>query len=261
MTYIEYYTLCILFFLIAERIRPERLQLISRKQYLSDMMYLIYNGHFAGYFISIFTVYFITNMNTIGLDLTMFNLSTLSESSIVIQLFVGFLVKDFLSWVVHNLLHRISFLWNFHKVHHSAEEMDFMVVMRFHWMEIIIYKSLLYVPLSLIGISQDAMLFVIFFDVFWGFFNHSNLKINLGPLKYLLNSPQMHIWHHEYTKNRMNLNFGITLSLWDWLFGTVYWPKGNPKRLGFEKIEKYPQNIVTQQLYPFIKFNKLDKTF
>ena len=261
MTYIEYYTCCILFFLIAERIKPERYQFLSRKQYLSDFIYIIYNGHFAGYFISILTISFLNETKKIGIDFTIFEVSLLSKSSIILQALIGFLVKDFFSWLVHNMLHRVSFLWNFHKVHHSAEEMDFMVVMRFHWMEIIIYKSFLFIPLSLIGISQEAMLYIIFLDVFWGFFNHSNINVDLGPLKYIFNSPKMHIWHHEYTKDRMNLNFGITLSAWDWLFGTVYWPEGKPEKLGFERIANYPKNFFTQQLYPFIRLKKLDKSF
>lgn len=60
-------------------------------------------------------------------------------------------VSDFVQWNTHRLLHRVPMLWNFHKVHHSVKEMGFAAHLRYHWMEPVVYKSLLYIPIAIIG--------------------------------------------------------------------------------------------------------------
>lgn len=57
-----------------------------------------------------------------------------------------FIVADFIQWNVHRTLHRVPALWEFHKVHHSVEQMGFAAHLRFHWMETILYKSAQYIP-------------------------------------------------------------------------------------------------------------------
>ena len=76
----------------------------------------------------------------------------------------------------------------------------------------------------------------------------------LGPfMKYIFNSPEMHIWHHSYelpADRQRGINFGISLSLWDWLFGTAYIPHdGRDIRLGFPGVEEFPEGFVGQELH------------
>lgn len=54
-------------------------------------------------------------------------------------------------------------------------------------------------------------------------------------------------------------NFGIVLSVWDWLFGTVYWPddEEQPQRLGFQGMENYLRNVVGRLFYPFYRWPPL----
>ncbi|MDP5099872.1 MAG: sterol desaturase family protein, partial [Nonlabens sp.] len=58
------------------------------------------------------------------------------------QLFIMFVIADFIQWNIHRLLHRVPFLWEFHKVHHSVKEMGFAAHFRFHFMETVLYKAL-----------------------------------------------------------------------------------------------------------------------
>ena len=68
--------------------------------------------------------------------------------------FAAFLVlADFLQWCIHNLLHRVPWLWTFHKVHHSIDTMDWLGNWRFHWMEIVVYKALQWLPLAWLDAS------------------------------------------------------------------------------------------------------------
>ena len=171
------------------------------------------------------------------------------------QLLTLFVLRDFIQWNVHRLLHRVPFLWQFHKVHHSVEQMGFAAHLRFHWMETVVYRTLEYLPLALIGFGIDDFFIVHLFTLAVGHFNHSNIRVPLGPLKYVFNNPQMHIWHHarELPQGHpWGVNFGLTLSLWDYLFGTAVIPhNGRDIPLGFSDLEEFPKTFWGQITYGF----------
>lgn len=173
------------------------------------------------------------------------------------QLLVLFLVRDFIQFNVHRLLHRVPFLWEFHKVHHSVKQMGFAAHLRYHWLETVTYRTLEYIPLGMLGFSIQDFFIVHIFALAVGHFNHSNFRLPLGPLKYILNNPQMHIWHHVKKLPKefwYGCNYGLTLSLWDYLFKTAYIPKsGQDITLGFHKDKKFPKTFLAQVLYPFVK--------
>ncbi|MEO1086469.1 MAG: sterol desaturase family protein, partial [Acidobacteriota bacterium] len=167
-----------------------------------------------------------------------------------LQLFALFVVRDFVQWNTHRLLHRVPFLWNFHKVHHSVEQMGFAAHLRYHWMENVVYRSVEYIPLAMIGFGIDDFFIVHIFTLAVGHFNHSNIRVPLGPLRYLFNNPQMHIWHHAKSLPEgrpYGMNFGLTLSVWDYLFGTACIPSdGRDIELGFEGDDDFPDTFLGQ---------------
>lgn len=171
------------------------------------------------------------------------------------QWLVLFVVRDFIQWNVHRLLHRVNGLWEVHKIHHSVQEMGFAAHLRYHWGETIVYRTIEFLPLSMIGFGLDDFFVVHIFTLAIGHLNHSNVYLPLGPLKYVLNNPQMHIWHHAKQLPegyKYGANFGLTLSIWDYLFGYAYVPhSGRDIALGFEDVEHFPDNFVAQSLYPF----------
>ena len=170
------------------------------------------------------------------------------------QLLTLFLVRDFVQWNTHRLLHRVPRLWEFHKVHHSVQQMGFAAHLRYHFMETIVYRTIEYLPLAMIGFGIQDFIMVHLFALTIGHLNHANFYLPLGPLKYIFNSPQMHIWHHakELPKNTYGVNYGITLSIWDYLFGSVYMPHdGRDIALGFTDVEQYPDDFFGQLKAPF----------
>jgi sterol desaturase/sphingolipid hydroxylase (fatty acid hydroxylase superfamily) len=171
-----------------------------------------------------------------------------------VQLLILFVVRDFIQWNVHRLLHRVPALWEFHKVHHSVRQMGFAAHLRYHFMETVVYRTIEYVPLAMIGFGIQDFILVHLFTIVVGHFNHANVYLPLGPLKYVFNSPQMHIWHHarHLPDGRRAVNFGLTLSVWDYLFGTACVPaNGCHVDLGFEAIEAYPRSFWGQLRQPF----------
>ena len=88
-------------------------------------------------------------------------------------------------------------------------------------------------------------------------FIHSNININLGFLKYLINGPEMHRWHHSISKGR-NRNFATKLAIWDWLFNTAYAPI-NQKAMIYGLKTNYPSNYFNQLAFAFRKFSSKSK--
>jgi sterol desaturase/sphingolipid hydroxylase (fatty acid hydroxylase superfamily) len=193
-----------------------------------------------------------------GISISSFQLLEINKLSFVARILIFFIVVDFTQWWTHRLLHRFEFLWNFHKVHHSVKQMGFAAHLRYHWMEPVVYNSIRYIPLAIIGgFSVQDVAFVHFFTIIIGHLNHANINWDYGFLKYLLNNPKMHIWHHAKElpeDKKYGVNFGLTLSIWDYLFKTNYIPhSGRDLELGFEGDKNFPKNFLQQEIYPLGK--------
>jgi sterol desaturase/sphingolipid hydroxylase (fatty acid hydroxylase superfamily) len=238
-------------------------QAMFRKDFWLDTFYMFFNFFLLNLIILIAlsnTVSQLFNdvLGIIGLSVSSFQLFDVDNLPLGLGLFIFFLISDFVQWNTHRLLHRSNFLWNFHKVHHSVKEMGFAAHLRYHSMEPIVYKLLLYIPIAIIGgfDAQDVAI-VHFFAIVVGHLNHANLGWDYGFLKYIFNNPKMHIWHHakKLPKHvRYGANFGLTLSLWDYIFKTDYIPhSGRDIELGFEGDEHFPKDFIGQELYPLNK--------
>ena len=249
-----------LFCWVLERMVPwRRDQKALRRGFWQDLFWLVFNGHYAGVLVAIVAARLFQGVGRLtGLSLfsPLESIRLLADVPVWVQVVAFLVLKDLFEWCVHNLLHRVPALWEFHKLHHSIVDMDWIGNMRFHWMEIVVYKSLTYLPLVLLGISGQVILWVAVFSTLIGHLNHANLRISWGPLRYVLNSPRMHVWHHDEVMHRTSgQNFGIIFSTWDWLFGTVYWPvdEEQPDRLGFRGIGAFPDGLAGRLVFPFWK--------
>ncbi len=188
-------------------------------------------------------------------SLALFNAAALPWAAQLVLLFV---ILDAVQWGVHVLLHRLPVLWTFHKVHHSVEQMGFAAHLRFHWMENILYTPVKYLTVALIGGFSIRDAFIVYYiATAIGHINHANLNISYGPFKYILNNPVMHIWHHALhipKPHRYGVNFGISLSIWDYLFRTAAIPgDGRDIALGFPKMDRFPKTLPGQMIYPWIR--------
>jgi sterol desaturase/sphingolipid hydroxylase (fatty acid hydroxylase superfamily) len=236
-------------------------QAILRKDFWLDLFYLFFNFFLLNLFILIALSNVTENifndfLGVFNLQLASIQLFSVATLPKVISLLIFFIIADFVQWNTHRLLHRIPLLWNIHKTHHSVKEMGFAAHFRYNWMEPIVYKSLLYIPIALIGgFSLEDVFIVHFISIAIGHLNHANLGWDYGFLKYIFNNPKMHIWHHsKEMPNKNGVNFGISLSVWDYIFKTDYIPKnGRDIEIGFANDEKFPKNFIQQELYPFTK--------
>ena len=106
------------------------------------------------------------------------------------------------------------------------------------------------------GFEPEQAYIVHFIAIGIGHLNHSNIKITYGPFKYILNNPVMHLYHHAYTlpEGSKGVNYGISLSIWDYLFKTNYIPdeEGNIE-LGYEGDVEMPSSFIGQLFHGFGK--------
>lgn len=235
-------------------------QKVFRKDFWLDTFYMFFNFFLLNLIVLIFLsnateALFHDALAIIGFDILDFNAIDLNMLPFGLGLLIFFLVTDFVQWNTHRLLHRVPFLWNFHKLHHSVKEMGFAAHLRYHWMEPVVYKSILYIPLAIIGgFNIESVALVHFSALTIGHLNHANLGWDYGILKYIFNNPKMHIWHHAKSlpKNtKYGVNYGISLSVWDYLFNTNFVPhNGRDIELGFNGDENFPSGFVQQELYP-----------
>lgn len=233
-------------------------QAIFRKDFWFDLFYLFFNFFLLNLILLIalsnVTEQFLTDaVHTLGFELSSIQLFSISNLPKPLALLTFFLISDFIQWNVHRLLHTVPFLWKIHKTHHSVKEMAFAAHFRYNWMEPIVYKSILYIPIILIGgVNLSDVFIVHFISIAIGHLNHANLGWDYGFLKYFFNNPKMHIWHHsKKLPNRYGVNFGISLSLWDYLFRTNYIPtNGRDIELGFSDEQQFPKDFIKQEMYP-----------
>ena len=309
--YFYWLILVSLFFFALEILKPWRKdQPKFRKDFWLDVFYMFFNFFLFSLIIYNAASDVVVNFfnwhvdNIFGINLK--ELNPMYSWPMWSVLIVGFIVRDFVQWWTHRLLHRVDFLWKFHKVHHSVEQMGFAAHLRYHWMETIVYRTIEYIPLALLGIGLYDFFIIHIFTLVIGHYNHSNITVDgkvtggimgafmgvligfgffdiaiipegiliyslliilsctvlgallLGPvMKYIFNSPEMHIWHHAYNlpeDRRYGVNFGLSLAIWDYLFGTAHIPhNGRDIRLGFPGIESFPDKFTTQVTYGIIK--------
>jgi len=220
--------------LLAERARPARAtQPLFRSRLAVDLAFLVFNAHFLGVLLAMAGARILSVMEALFGQLGAGQQPGLAAGwPRWLQLVVVVVLFDLIQWSIHRLLHRVPLLWRVHATHHSVAdgEMDWLVSFRFHFLEGALYKAVQYLPFALFGFDAQVLLWHALIGTAMGHFNHANLDVDLGPLRYILSSPRMHLWHHAALGPTRN--FGIIFSAWDWLFGTAYMPGHPPSRIG-----------------------------
>jgi sterol desaturase/sphingolipid hydroxylase (fatty acid hydroxylase superfamily) len=172
------------------------------------------------------------------------------EEHLALSLLYGlgvFLLQDFIHYWAHRAYHT-RYLWAFHKVHHSATVLVPVTASRVHFLEKVVERLI-----DLVFVSAFAGLFwyacggeisrytlfgvtymVFILNALAANLRHSHVWLSFGPrVEHVLNSPAQHQIHHSDAPRHFNKNFGINLSLWDWMFGTLYVTQAQPEPIRF----------------------------
>jgi sterol desaturase/sphingolipid hydroxylase (fatty acid hydroxylase superfamily) len=151
---------------------------------------------------------------------------------------------------IHRLQHTVPWLWRFHAVHHSAEELDWLVGFRFHPIDLFLLRLASIGPLVALHVTPSAIAIFIAVSGWQGWLVHANVRVPYGPLRWLLVSPEFHHWHHSAEREAYDKNYASLVASWDVLFGTVYLPRGRqPESYGIE--ERMPAGWIGRLVHPF----------
>lgn len=161
------------------------------------------------------------------------------------------LVADLAQYWTHRAYHEVPLLWRLHAVHHSTKHMDWMAGSRQHILETLITRTLVLGPIFLLGFSKEVIDAYIIVVGFQAVFNHANVSVRLGPLRYLIVTPNFHHWHHSQDQEALDRNYAAHYAFLDHLFGTaVNSPKRWPERYGVLG-DYVPKGFLRQLAFPF----------
>jgi len=174
---------------------------------------------------------------------------SLARQPLVVQIVAVLAVGSFVYYWAHRALHAWRPLWRFHAVHHSIEQLDWLATYRGHVFETIYFTSLTSIAMAFLSVPTPVALGFTIYRFFEGQIEHSNVRVPLGPLKWVVPSPWFHHWHHSLDHEVQNRNFS-PYPVWDVVFGTAYMPAGRiPDTFGVD--EPMPRDYLGQFAFPF----------
>jgi sterol desaturase/sphingolipid hydroxylase (fatty acid hydroxylase superfamily) len=158
----------------------------------------------------------------------------------------------------HRLTHQVPFLWRFHSVHHSIEQMDWVASGRLHPLDQAFTQAFTVFPLFLLGYGTGVFGGVAVFVTLLALFQHANVRLRFPGVRWVINTPEWHHWHHAIDDDARDKNFGLPVV--DKLFGTAYLPKDR-RPVGFGTRSPVPADGYLRHLaYPFTRAAKAPVT-
>ncbi|MHA4866933.1 sterol desaturase family protein [Duganella sp. PWIR1] len=223
-------------------------QLMFRKEWQTDMVHFAVNHFIVG--LALLTVNFVIHR----LFRWMLNESVhdaVQAIPFLPQLLLCILVADLVQYWFHRSYHEVPFLWRFHVVHHSAKTMDWLAGSRQHMLELIFTRVGVLGGLYVLGFDKSVMDVYIIIVGFPAVFNHANVHLPWGPLRYLIVTPDFHHWHHSSDDIAIDRNYAAHYAFLDHLFGTaIKDQKGFPEKYGVQG-DYVPDGFLKQLRFPF----------
>ena len=222
-------------FIPLERVFPARMQQILRPQIVLDGCFFL-----GQYLVTTTAILAVLRV------LTPLHSHALSASSPIVQVVAAVVLGDLVVYWFHRACHRFELLWRFHAVHHTSEHLDWVAAHREHPLDGIVTAACMNLPAIVLGVRPELLAGIAIFRACWAIFVHSNTRIPLGPLKYLLGAPELHHWHHARANTEHN--FANLAPYWDVVFGTHHCPADDRYPLGIA--ESYPRSYPALMFWP-----------
>ncbi len=147
---------------------------------------------------------------------------TSHTDNLLFQIVFWFVLRDFVLYWFHRLLHEFAFAWEIHKYHHSATVFTMLTASRVHFLERALSHVFVTLPLVMLGMSGEPFLAITILNDALSRFRHSMVNWGFGWFGWLVVSPITHRIHHSYLPEHWDVNYGDSLTIWDRLFGTFY---------------------------------------
>lgn len=178
--------------------------------------------------------------------------ATVAGIPFVLQVLLVILVADLVQYWAHRAYHEVGVLWRFHSVHHSAKDMDWLAGSRQHILELLATRIAVLAPIFVLGFSERAINAYVIIVGFQAVFNHCNVDVRLGWLRYIIVTPNFHHWHHSRDTEAIDRNYAAHFAFLDYLFGTAVTAERKwPRHYGVVG-DYVPTGFLKQQSFPFV---------
>lgn len=218
-----------------------------RAHFISDLVYAL-TGYVA--ISSLSLAYIVTGSRLLGESAGLPRLAALNLP-FWISAPLALVALDLGQYVAHYLMHRYDWLWEFHKIHHSSETVDWLATFRSHFIEQILRRVIGPLLLIAAGFPVGASLIASGIFIVWAEFNHSNVKVNLGIAESILISPRLHKIHHVPRTSESNL--GTIFTFWDRIRGTLVRLGPDDSAVFGNGDRNYPQTWTKQLVMPMFR--------
>jgi sterol desaturase/sphingolipid hydroxylase (fatty acid hydroxylase superfamily) len=232
---LAYFCLFSLVFILERRI-PARKQALLTAGVGQDIVWYVGS---VGFRVAFLGFYLVLLQQIYQQYLAFLTLETFAAWGTPAVFLLAVLVDDFLTWLSHLVRHKVPLFWKFHAVHHSQAELNLFTDARVHPFDRMISATLRFIPFMMLGVDLPFIMAWAVFETVYPKFYHANVRLNFGPLRYILVTPQSHRIHHGRELEYRDKNFGRIFCVWDRLFGTHYSDD-------FE----YPETGVTDPEFP-----------
>ena len=170
------------------------------------------------------------------------------------QAVVALIIVELPWYWIHRLEHAWRPLWRVHSVHHSSQRIYWWNLARNHPIDNLVSAAASIAPLALLGIGEGPLALIAAFSGAHAMLQHSNADLRTGPLDIFFATARVHRWHHSPRLHESLANFGPTLTLWDFVFGSRRFDKKvpPPEDVGLgEEAEGFPEGFLEQMRVPF----------
>ncbi|MBN3564286.1 sterol desaturase family protein [Aliamphritea spongicola] len=246
-----------LVFIFIEKLIPHnRQQAVLRPEWQGDLNHFFVNHLIVGF------VLLVTNLfvhKAFGWAVFSEVQDFIAGLPLAVQIFLIVLAADLVQYSAHRAYHEVPVLWRFHAVHHSAKHMDWLAGSRQHILELIATRCLVLTPIFVLGFSKEVIDIYVIIVGLQAVFNHANVNVKFGWLKYIIVTPQFHHWHHSSDDAAIDRNYAAHFAFLDYLFGTaVRGQKEWPDAYGVVG-DYVPVGMFRQQLFPFQSVTRMVK--
>lgn len=225
-------------------------------QWFNDIAHSAFSRSVGGFVLRLTGVWF-----TVHVYSQYYAVSVWQGVNFWLQLLAALLVCEFGRYWYHRVTHERWGGWVFHMIHHASQRLWVGNASRMHFLDGASLTFFGFVGLFAGQFSPLVIFWVVVLNSFIGTLAHSNIKMRLGFLNYLFNTPVLHRWHHSRTLREANRNYGLSLTVWDHVFGTYY----NPSRASSEHIGirnmPLPDNFLKQLYTPLVALAAKPKPF
>lgn len=170
-------------------------------------------------------------------EIWLFNLINLN---FIFEIIITVILLDFFIYLQHILSHKLKWIWELHKIHHSDTDLDVTTALRFHTLEIILS---LFIKIFFVIIFWFNAIWIVIFEIILvssAMFNHSNLKLPQKLDKYLsflIVTPRFHQVHHSVIQKQTDSNYWFFLSIWDRLCKTYTFHDFEVKKIWLDNVK------------------------